>query len=179
MEPVVTGDRLLSETRFGPLIHAKLGVAAENSGKMVSLLRKQSREVAQKEGVDLILVDGSPGIGCPVIASITGADLVVAVVEPTLSGLHDLGRVGDLVDHFGIRACVCINKWDLSPEMGVRIEAWTSNRGFRLVGRVRYDPAVTGAQVSGVPVVEYSAEGASEDIRALWSEVREFLDSID
>jgi MinD superfamily P-loop ATPase len=154
--PAVSGEWFISETRFGPMVHAKLGVAAENSGKLVSI----------------VLVDGSPGIGCPVIASITGVDLVLVVTEPTLSGLHDLERVADLTRHFGTPAMVCINKWDLNAEMSGNIEAMARRRGLHLAGRVRYDRAVTEAQVQRKTTVEYKEDGSAADIRDLWEQIK-------
>ncbi len=171
LEPVVTGHRILSETRFGPLIHARLEVAAENTGKMVTVLRKQARDTAIERGKELILVDGSPGIGCPVIASATGADHALIVTEPTVSGLYDLKRVAELAAHFELHVMICINKWDLDPEMGAKIESWSRTQGIRCVGRIRYDRAVTAAQVEGIPVVEYRENGVSTDLRSTWDAV--------
>ena len=116
------GEWMVSATRCGPMVHARLGIAAENSGKLVSTVRREARRVAEAEGRSLIVVDGPPGIGCPVIASLTGASLVLAVTEPTLSGEHDLARVLDLARHFGIPSAVCVNKWDINPEAAVGIE---------------------------------------------------------
>ena len=132
--PAVNGEWFISETRFGPMVHAKLGVAEENSGKLVSTVRSTAKQIAEERGLDFVLIDGSPGIGCPVIASITGADLVLVVTEPTLSGLHDLKRVTDLTRHFGIPAMVCINKWDLNAEMSGEIEAKVRLRGLGIGG---------------------------------------------
>ncbi|MGC9225364.1 MAG: ATP-binding protein [Terracidiphilus sp.] len=170
--PAVNGEWFISETRFGPMIHARLGVAEENSGKLVSLVRSAARQIAEERGLDLVLIDGSPGIGCPVIASITGADLILVVTEPTLSGLHDLERVTDLALHFGIPAMVCINKWDLNPAMAADIEARVLDRGFGFAGRVRYDRAVTEAQVQRKTAVETRRDGSAADIRNVWDKVR-------
>lgn len=170
--PAVNGEWFISETRFGPMIHAKLGVAEENSGKLVSLVRSAARKIAEERGLNLVLIDGSPGIGCPVIASITGADLILVVTEPTLSGLHDLERVTDLALHFGIPAMVCINKWDLNPGMAADIEAMVLDRGLDLAGRVRYDRGVTEAQVQRQTAVETRHDGSAADIRNVWDKVR-------
>jgi MinD superfamily P-loop ATPase len=169
--PVVNGEWFLSETRCGPMVHARLGVAEENSGKLVSTVRANARRVASERGLGLVIVDGSPGIGCPVIASITGAQLVLMVSEPTVSGLHDLERVAALARHFGIPALVCVNKWDLNPEVSARIESWAEAHGLRPAGRVRYDAAVTAAQVEGRAVVEQQQDGCGEDIRSVWQNV--------
>ena len=173
--PAVNGEWYVSETRHGPMVHAKLGVAEENSGKLVSTVRKEAGTLAEQRGLDLVLIDGSPGIGCPVIASITGADLVLIVTEPTLSGLHDLGRVADVARHFGIAGLVCINKWDINPDVGAEIERQACERGLTVVGRVRYDRAVTDAQVRKQAVVEYQQNGCAEDIRVVWDAVSRSL----
>jgi len=164
------GEWMISDTRCGPMVHARLLAAAENSGKLVSTVRREARRVAGEEGRSLIVVDGPPGIGCPVIASLTGASLALAVTEPTLSGEHDLKRVLSLARHFGIPAVVCVNKWDLNPEMADRIEKKARRTGARTAARIRYDPAVTRAQLLGKAVVEIEAP-AAEDIRRVWKEV--------
>jgi MinD superfamily P-loop ATPase len=166
--PVVNGEWFVSETRHGPMVHARLSVAGENSGKLVSTVRANARRVAEEHGLELVMIDGSPGIGCPVIASITGAHLVLAVCEPTLSGLHDLERVLELTRHFRVPALVCVNKWDVNPEICARIEAWAFARGLGLAGRIRYDRVVTAAQVNGKAVVEFQQDGCAEDIRSVW-----------
>jgi MinD superfamily P-loop ATPase len=165
------GEWFVSETRCGPMVHAKLGIAAENSGRLVSLVREQAREVAKERGLDVVLIDGSPGIGCPVIASITGASLALIVTEPTVSGAHDLERVLQLVGHFGIPAAVCVNKWDLNPAMTERIEHMARARGATVVNRVRYDTDVTSAQIHAQAVVERDCEVA-DDVRDLWGSLR-------
>ena len=169
--PAVNGQWFISNTRCGPMVHARLGVGGENSGKLVSLVRTQAKKIAEERKLDLVLIDGSPGIGCPVIASITGADLVLVVTEPTLSGLHDLQRVSDLTRHFGIETLVCINKSDLNNDLAAEIEIQARQRGLSVAGRVRYDAAVTEAQIKKKSVVEYAKNGVATDIRQLWSEV--------
>lgn len=166
----LSGEWMVSETRCGPMVHARLGVAAENSGKLVSLVRREARRIAESENQHLIIVDGPPGIGCPVIASVTGATLVLAVTEPTVSGEHDLERVLSLTRHFDIPAAVCVNKWDLNPEMTGRIEDKARKAGARIVGRIRYDRAVTLAQMRGLAVVETEAP-CIEDIQHVWNEL--------
>jgi MinD superfamily P-loop ATPase len=169
------GEWFVSETRCGPMVHARLGIAAENSGKLVSLVRAQAREVAETRGLDVVLIDGSPGIGCPVIASLTGAKLALVVTEPTVSGEHDLERVLQLTKHFGIPAAVCVNKWDLNPSMTERIEHTARARGAAVAGRVRYDPGVTSAQIRAQAVVECESE-TGNDVRDLWKEVLDIGD---
>lgn len=172
------GEWYLSQTRYGSMVHAHLGIAAENSGKLVSLVRQQAKERAVKEGKDLVLVDGPPGIGCPVIASITGASLVLIVTEPTLSGAHDLKRVVELTQHFRIPAAVCVNKWDLNEAMCVSIEESARAMGVTPVGRIRYDAAVTAAQVAGKSLPEFNGKSASADVAALWERVNQLLEQI-
>jgi len=170
--PVVNGEWFISETRCGPMVHARLGVAAENSGKLVTTVRSNAVRLAETRGLELVISDGSPGIGCPVIASITGAELVLAVTEPTLSGLHDLERVADLTRHFAIPLAVTVNKWDLNPEVSARIEAWARDRQIGLAGRIRYDRAVTAAQIRRKAVVEHQGDGCAADIREVWKNVQ-------
>ena len=168
LKPVVNGEWFVSETRFGPMVHARLGAAAENSGKLVSLVRTTAKQIAEERQIDLVIIDGSPGIGCPVIASITGADLALVVTEPTPSGLHDMERVAELARHFGIPAALCVNKWDLNARMSSLIEAKARERGMTLAGRIRYDRTVTEAQVEGKAIVEYRQDGSAADIREVW-----------
>jgi MinD superfamily P-loop ATPase len=164
------GRWMISDTRCGPMVHARLVAAAENSGKLVSIVRGQARMLAQKTGRRLILTDGPPGIGCPVIASLTGASLAVVVTEPTVSGEHDLMRVLSLAGHFKVPAAVCVNKWDLNPEMAGRIEKRAGDTGARMAGRIRYDPGVTRAQIEARTVVEADTPSAG-DIRAVWKAI--------
>jgi MinD superfamily P-loop ATPase len=171
LHEAVNGQWFLSETRFGPMIHARLGLAQANSGKLVTLIRRQAREIAEERRLDLIVVDGSPGIGCPVIASITGADLVLIVTEPTLSGQHDLGRVADLAANFGIRALLCINKADINPQMTEEIGAEARKRGIAIVGEIPYDDAFTKAQILKATIVEYTGGAIAERVKALWRQV--------
>lgn len=170
-EPVVNGEWYISSTNYGPMVHARLGIAEGNSGKLVTLIRREARSIAEKDGLNYIIVDGSPGIGCPVIASITGADLVLVVTEPTLSGRHDLLRVADLASYFRIPSLVCVNKWDLNPEITEQIEKEAEEYGVRTAGRIRYDRAITEAQIMKTSVVEYTGGAVSGDIKAVWQNV--------
>jgi MinD superfamily P-loop ATPase len=161
------GEWMISETRCGPMVHARLGVAAENSGKLVSTVRSEARRLAEENKHGLVIVDGPPGIGCPVIASLTGTSQALVVTEPTVSGEHDLERVLKLTRHFGIPTAICVNKWDLNPAMTERIEALALRSGASVAGRIRYDNAVTSAQMLGKAVVETEATSAA-DIRQVW-----------
>lgn len=162
------GEWMISDSRCGTMVHARLGVAAENSGKLVSTVRREARRIAEEQGSGLILVDGPPGIGCPVIASLSGASQVLVVTEPTVSGEHDLERVLSLTRHFSIPSAVCVNKWDLNPEMTERIEEGARRSGAAVAGRIRYDRSVTLAQIEGKAVVELDAPCA-EDICRVWA----------
>jgi len=161
------GKWFISETRLGPMVHARLGVAAENSGKLVSTVRREARHLADEENYRMVIVDGPPGIGCPVIASVTGATQVLIVTEPTVSGEHDLERVLALTRHFQIPAAVCVNKWDINAEMTQQIEDKARRAGASVAGRIRYDQAVTRAQIQKKAVVEIDAPSA-DDIKQLW-----------
>ena len=174
----VCGEWFVSETRFGPMVHARLAIGAENSGKLVSIVRKQARKIADGLKSSWIIVDGPPGIACPVIASITGASLALIVIEPTLSGAHDMERVLALTSHFGIPAMICVNKWDLNPQIADQIESSAQSPGVSLAGRIRYDRAITDAQIEGVTVVEYGGQ-AAEDIRRIWQNLEERLQHAD
>jgi MinD superfamily P-loop ATPase len=171
------GEWFVSTTRSGPMVHARLDIAAENSGKLVSTVRSEARELAARKGAAAILIDGPPGIGCPVIAAITGATGVLVVTEPTISGDHDMDRVLALANHFGIPTAVCINRWDINPEGAARIEIRARDRGAVLAGLVRYDPAVTTAQVEGRAVVEIGGD-AADDIRTVWDNVQHWLGGV-
>ncbi len=162
------GEWFISKTRFGPLIHARLGIAAENSGKLVSIVRKQAKQIATAIQARWILVDGPPGTGCPVIASITGSDAVLTVTEPTPSGEHDLLRVIQLARHFNLPVFVCINKWDINPAMAEKIEASAERAGALPLARIPYDRSITEAQLCGQSVVEHNEGNASQSIQILW-----------
>ncbi len=168
--PAAAGEWFVSDTRCGPLVHAQLGVGAGNSGKLVALVRAEAQRIAKELNRNLILVDGSPGIGCPVIASITGASRVLAVTEPSLSGEHDLERVLLLARHFNVPMAVCVNKGDLNAEIAQRIESQALSFGATILPRVPYDPAVTDAQRKGVAVVEFGDTPAARAIHQGWAE---------
>jgi len=161
------GEWFVSDTRCGPMVHARLGVAAENSGKLVSTVRREAKHLAEEENHKMIIVDGPPGLGCPVIASLTGASQVLIVTEPTVSGEHDLERVLSLARHFQIPTAICVNKFDINEEMTKRIEDRAISAGATIAGRIRYDASVTRAQIQKKAVVELDTPGA-DDMRQLW-----------
>jgi MinD superfamily P-loop ATPase len=168
------GEWMISDTRFGPLVHAHLGIGEENSGKLVSLVRRKARDLAEKKGVSLILTDGPPGIGCPVIAAIGGADAVLIVTEPTVSGIHDMKRVVELANHFSVPAMVSVNKYDLNPKMTHEIERFGRQNGLELVGNIPFDPVFTEAMVVGQSICEAEPKAAGAvAARAIWDVVRE------
>jgi MinD superfamily P-loop ATPase len=165
-----------SDTRFGPLFHAHLFAAQENSGKLVTMVKQQGRLVALDEGRELLIVDGPPGIGCPVISASAGADLALLVVEPTVSGIHDLERALGTVTHFRVPALVCINKADLNPSYTAAIEAFCAGQGIEVVGELPFDTVVTEAMVQGLPVTAYQPDGAmATALREAWARVQKRL----
>ncbi|MCD6569807.1 MAG: ATP-binding protein [Deltaproteobacteria bacterium] len=168
-DPPINGKWFISDTRVGPMVHARLGIAEENSGKLVTLVRSEARRIAEENGHPYLLVDGPPGIGCPVIASITGADLVVVVTEPTVSGEHDLDRVHKLSSHFGVPTVVCINKHDINPEVTERIFEESRKNDMPVVGKIRYDNSFTKAQIMKSSVIEYTHGPVVEDVKETWA----------
>jgi len=176
MKETMAGHWFISDTKYGPLVHARLGIAQENSGKLVALVRQQARQITQKQGLDYIISDGSPGIGCPVISSLSGANLALLVTEPTLSGIHDLERVLGVCRHFGIPALVCINKYDLNEENSRQIESYCLSQGVEVAAKIPFDNVVTEALVQGLPVVEYSQGRVTQEIESLWQAVSQTLD---
>jgi MinD superfamily P-loop ATPase len=166
------GQWFKSDTRFGPMVHAHLHIAEENSGKMVSLVRKEARDLATEQGRDLLITDGPPGVGCPVIAAIGGASAVLIVTEPTVSGKHDMERVVQLAAFFKVPAMVCVNKFDLNPDMTTEIEAFARQNGLKVMGRIPFDPVFTKAMVKGETVVEYDSDSPlAKQVKKIWEQV--------
>jgi MinD superfamily P-loop ATPase len=171
------GEWYVSETRFGPMVHARLGIAEENSGKLVTLTRQEARKLGEAKGLNLILTDGPPGVGCPVIASIGGATAALIVAEPTISGRNDMERVAQLAAHFRVPALLSVNKFDLNPDEAGTIEAVADEHNIKVLKRIPFDPTFTKAMVEGKTVVEF--DGDSEGNRAvkkMWDQVKDFLD---
>jgi len=169
------GEAYVSETRFGPLVHAKLHPGEEASGKLVALVRKKARQIADEMGKDLIIIDGPPGTGCTVISSMTGVDLVLVVIEPTRSGIHDSRRALEVARHFRIPAMVCINKYDINPENTKRIEEFCMKEGIEIVGRIPYDETATKAMMEGRTIVEFSDGELANTLRDIWRKVEKAL----
>lgn len=173
------GTWSVSKTARGTLVHADLDPGAENSGKLVTKVREEARRVAAASGCDLILVDGPPGIGCPATAALSGSDLVLLVTEPSLSALHDLDRIADLVARFAIPAVVFINRHDLSPALTSRIECYCTDRGLPLVGKIPFDPAMDDAQRAGRSLVEHAPRSAAAEIlTGVWRTLERRLESV-
>jgi MinD superfamily P-loop ATPase len=171
MRDTLAGHWYVSNTKYGPFVHARLQATQENSGKLVMAVRKRAREIAQETNARCILSDGPPGIGCPVISSLSGAGMALIVTEPSLSGIHDLERVLGLCRHFGVSPLVCINKYDLSEENSRRIEDHCGDARVEVVGRIPFDPDVNSAIVQGRPVVKMPDGAASREIRRLWEAI--------
>jgi MinD superfamily P-loop ATPase len=166
----------LADTRFGPMIHAQLFPGEENSGRLVTLLKNNARALAEERQRDLILADGPPGIGCPVISSLAGADLAVVVTEPTPSGIHDLERVIDLCDHFRLTAGVVINKWNLNGELSLQIKSFCMQKGITFLGELPYDPAIVEAMVRGQAITEYHPNGTAGLIGQIWTAIKTLIE---
>lgn len=164
------GEWYISDSRFGPIVHAKLGIAQENSGKLVALVRQEARKLCREKGMDFIITDGPPGIGCPVIASISQATVILIVAEPTVSGVHDLGRLLELADHFKVPAMVCINKFDLNLEQTEKIETMAEKRNITVLGNIPFDPVFIDSMVQGKTVTEYNEDcRASIAVKEIWA----------
>jgi MinD superfamily P-loop ATPase len=175
MEENMSGHWFISDTKYGPLVHARLGIAQENSGKLVALVRQQAKEIAGKQGAGFIISDGPPGIGCPVISSLSGASLALLVTEPTLSGIHDLERVLGVCRHFNVPALVCINKYDINGDNTRQIENYCLKQGMEVISKIPFDNVVTEAMIKGLPVVEYSDSPVSREINLLWQNITRLL----
>jgi MinD superfamily P-loop ATPase len=165
------GSWQVSRTRLGPMVHAQLFPGEENSGRLVALLRQQARELGEAQGLELILSDGPPGIGCPVISSLSGVDLAVVVTEPTPSGRHDLERVVELCRHFKVKAGVIVNKHDLNPGQTSSIQDYCAGQGLELLALLPYDPVVTEAMVRGKVITEYSRNGMAKELARAWERI--------
>lgn len=162
---------IISDTRFGPMVHSKIGIAEENSRKLVSLISKEAKKITEGRKKDLIIVEESPVIRCPVMASITGTDLVLIITEPTLSGKHYLCRIADLAAGFGILTLAAINKFGLNADIAGQIVGDVRRRNIKTMGIIRYDNVFTKAKIMKCSIVEYTGGAVTEDIQALWRNV--------
>jgi MinD superfamily P-loop ATPase len=176
MKESMSGYWFISNTKYGPLVHARLGIAQENSGKLVAVVRQEAKKIAEERDLGYIISDGPPGIGCPVISSLSGVSLALLVTEPTLSGMHDLERVIGVCQHFGVPALVCINKYDLNEENTQQIETDCLSQGVEVAGKIPYDNVVTESIVKGIPVVEYSDGRVTQEIKKMWRTLSAILE---
>jgi MinD superfamily P-loop ATPase len=172
----VSGEAFISETKYGSMSHALLFPGGVNSGKLVTIVRQNAIEIAEKNRCNHILIDGPPGLGCPVIASVTGVDVGVIVTEPTVSGIHDMKRVLQLLVHFNVRPLVCINKYDLNENNSRKIDRFCKRQRIDIIGKVPFDPIVTKALVSEKPIVEFSPKSeVSREIRVMWENLHTYM----
>ena len=171
MKENLSGHWFISETHYGPLVHARLGIAQENSGKLVAVVRQKARQIAEGKDIDCVITDGPPGIGCAAISSLSGANLALLVTEPTLSGIHDLERIIGVCNHFGMLAVVCINKYDINELNCGKIESYCLAHGIEVVAKLPFDNVVTEALIKGLPVVECSQNMIAQQIKVLWQTI--------
>ena len=169
------GEWFISDTRFGPMVHARLGIAEENSGKLVTLVRKKAKEIAEEKGADWIIIDGSPGIGCPVIASLSGIDCAVIVTEPTLSGLHDMDRVIRVAKSFNVPVLLIINKSDLNIDITDQFEKYSNENNIELLGKLKFDKTMVEAVTNGKTIIEYTNNKTTENLQDIWKRLRNRL----
>jgi MinD superfamily P-loop ATPase len=168
----VSGYAYISKTRYGFMAHALLSPGESNSGKLVTLVRQNARILSEKENSDVILIDGPPGIGCPVIASVTGVDVGLVVTEPTMSGIHDLKRALQLLEHFQVTPLVCVNMHDINKDNTEKISSFCKENSIEVVGRIPFNPKVTEAMVNGKTIVEYSPRSAvAKEIEGIWGKI--------
>lgn len=165
------GEWYVSQTRFGTLVHAALDIRAENSGKLVTTVRKEAKKIAQEQNASYIIVDGSPGTGCPVIASITGSDQVIIVTEPSVSGVHDLKRVAQLAEHFSIPFAVIVNKASINAEKTELIRSWCTDNSIPFLGAIPYNGSVTKAQIEGKTIIEYEENKESRELSSILQKI--------
>ena len=169
------GKIYISKTRFGPFVHAQLNIGEEASGKLVTEVKRKAKELAESKNKGLVLIDGSPGIGCPVIASLSGVDLAVIVTEPTVSGIHDLERILGVTKHFGIKTVVCVNKFDINEKKTSEIENFCNENEINLIGKIPYDSSATKAMIELKTVIEFSSSRVGEEVKKIWLKVLEIL----
>ena len=176
MEEQNVGKWYVSGIKTGSImVHARLGIGAENSGKLVAKVKNEAKRIAEETGKKIVIVDGSPGVGCPVVSSLSGADFVILVTEPTVSGLHDLKRVYELVKKFRIKAGCIINKSDLNLQMTDEIESYLEQENIISLSHLPYDEAFTRAMTMGQTIVEYDENGLNKTIVETWSSIKQII----
>lgn len=166
----ISGYIYISKIKYGFMVYALLNPGESKSGKLVTVVRQNAKQLAEKEGNNLIIIDGPPGIGCPVIASVVGADAGLVVTEPTMSGIHDLERVLRLLKHFNVRPFVCVNMYDINENNANKISRFCEENGVEVIGKIPFNPVVTEAMVNGKAIVEYSPEcDVAKEVAAIWN----------
>ncbi len=175
MRDKVSGHWFVSRTNYGTLVHASLGITEGNSGKLVTIVRNKGRELAETTGKEFLLIDGPPGIGCPVIAALSGVDAALVVAEPTVSGIHDLKRILSVCHHFGVMPAVCINRYDLCVEQAKVIEKYCLDGGLLVAGKIPFDRAFIESLAQGIPVTEFNKESLVEKIESVWNNFNKLL----
>lgn len=173
METEEAGEYFISQTEYGPFVHAELGIAQENSGKLVSIVKERAREIALKNNLSFIIMDGPPGIGCPVISTLSGVNTALVVTEPSLSGIHDMERVIDVAFHFGVKVFICINKFDLNIENTSRIEKYAQDKGIEIVGKIPFEEKIIESVQMGVPFLKYMDGEISSLLPVIWDRIKE------
>jgi len=168
----VSGHAYISKTKYGFMAHAMLSPGEANSGKLVTLVRQNAKILAERENCNFIIIDGPPGIGCPVIASVTGVDAGLVVTEPTMSGIHDLKRALRLLGHFNVQPFVCVNTYDINKDNAEKIESFCKENGIDVIGKIPFNPIVTEAMVNGKTIIEYSPRSAvAKEIEGIWEKL--------
>lgn len=171
MEKAISGEWYVSKTKYGPFVHARLGIGEENSGKLVAEVRKKAKEIAEQNNMDFVIIDGPPGIGCPVISSLSGTDLALVVTEPTLTGIHDMERAVQMAHHFQTQTACCINKFDINLQNSAQIESWCKKNSIPLLGKIPFDEEVTKSMVQGIPLTEFTNNSASKEMKNMWQKL--------
>lgn len=171
MKDNFSGRWFVSSTQYGPFVHARLGAGEENSGKLVTEIRKKARLIAETHGLEYIILDGPPGIGCPVIASLSAVDLAVVVTEPSISGIHDMERVVQVTRHFGIKVACVVNKFDLSEKLSAEAERWCQENSVPVVARIPFSEAVVDSVIKGLPVTQAEDQTVAAEIRKAWQHI--------
>jgi len=171
MEENISGEWFISETKYGPMVHARLGIAEENSGKLVTLVRQNAKKIAEEKNRDYVIIDGPPGIGCPVIASLVNVDLALIVTEPTLSGIHDMERIADVTKHFGVSTKAIINKYDINLENTKNIRKICKSRDMEVLAELPFSENVSRSLVKSMPIIEFCNDQIAKDIAILWKRI--------
>jgi MinD superfamily P-loop ATPase len=172
MEENISGEWFISETQYGPMVHARLGIAEENSGKLVTLVRQNAQRIAEEKSKDYVIIDGPPGIGCPVIASLANVDLALIVTEPTLSGIHDMERIALVAQHFNVPTKVVINKYDINLQNTDDIKRICAAKDIEVLAQLPFSQKVIQSIVEGMPIVKYCDDQITEDIALLWEHIK-------